>query len=79
MRLTSSLRSDGPVDAAGPDGAIDGANGRAANSPLEVGPRTPTPTGPWKPGQRTPASHSAHQAASASHPRTYAEDAPKVA
>ena len=73
MTLTTSLRSDGPVDAAGPDGAIDGANGRAANSPLEVGQRMPTPTGPWKPGQRTPASHSAHKAASARHTRPYGE------
>lgn len=70
----SSLRSEGPVDAAGPAGAIDGANGRAANSPLEGGQRTPPSTGPWKPGKRPPAFHSAHKAAasgSASGNTTY--------
>jgi hypothetical protein len=58
---TASLRSDEPVDAAGPAGAIDGANERAANSPLDVGQRTPPSTVPWKPGKRTPAFHSPHR------------------
>jgi hypothetical protein len=45
----ASLRSEGPVDAAGPDGAIDGADGRAANRPLEGGQRTPPPQALGKP------------------------------
>ena len=42
-----------PVDAAGPDGLMDGANGRAAHKPLDGGQRTPPPTAPWKTGPTT--------------------------
>lgn len=59
----ASLRSEGPVDAAGSAGSVDGANGRAANRPLDSGQRTPPPTAPWKSGNRPPAFHSPHKAA----------------
>ena len=49
------------MDGAGPAGSIDGANERAANSPLDVGTRTPPPTVPWKPGNRPPGFHTAHR------------------
>ena len=55
MTDASSLRSDGPVDAAGLWKAVDGYEVRQERI------RPPLPTSPWKTGIRTPVSHSAHR------------------
>ena len=51
-----------PVDAAGPDGRLDGANGRAAHKPLDGGTRTPPAHRPLENrANDRPVSHSAHR------------------
>jgi hypothetical protein len=56
----ASLRSEGPVDAAGLWKAADGFEAQQERT------RPPLPTSPCKAGTRPPASHSAHKAAAGS-------------
>jgi hypothetical protein len=54
MNNEASLRSDGPVVAAGLWKAADGYEAQQERS------RPLLPTSPWKTGEQTPVSHSAH-------------------
>lgn len=50
------------MDAAGPDGLMDGANDRAAHKPLDGGKRTPPVHSPLENrANGRPVSHSAHR------------------